>query len=141
MSCSAAGHEVPRMRKEWPFWETFWEGKSHNDFPWQCSGFPSCKINCDSPALHHCLFQADLIFILAHFMYPKLIFFLGFHWFQTRPYQSRPSRHQAPSPALDLAHVQWGAETWGRRVSQEGQLEVTVSGALLTLGFGNVPEC
>lgn len=116
-------------------------GRGSPTAPWQCSGFPSCKINCNSPALHHCLFQADLIFSLAHFMYPKLSLFVAFLWLQTRPYQSRLSTHQAPRPTLDLAHVQWWAETWGRRVAQERQLEVTVSGALLTLGFGNVLKC
>ena len=55
---SVAGHEEPRSEQR----EGFLKRPSgmvreHNPTHGGCSGFPSCKITYNSPALQHCLFQ------------------------------------------------------------------------------------
>lgn len=84
------------------------------------------------------MFQTDLIFSLVHFMYPKLSLFVGFHWLQTRPHKAGPAGTKPDDQLLTWLMCSGGAETWGRMVSQERQLEVTVPRASADAG---VWEC
>lgn len=135
---SAAGHEEPRMRKERAFWETFLEGKvtqpHGNAVVYQAVKSIAIHLLCTVACSRQ---TSSLAWPVSCIQNSFCGLLLASDQAQTKQTQQAPS----PTTTIDLAHVQWGTETWGRRVPQERQLEFTVSGALLTLGFENVPAC